>query len=238
MITASAPRLAPPLRRRPAARGARWLALALASLVLVSLVPLTAGTARANFFICKGKGGSPSLLGYCKDGSTYAPVHMGWFLYGAYTERDFYGGFQVAFANWVGGSFRGLIQGSPWSLFNRVGGRFEGHTQLGWVNVNEEYFGVLQIGVIWNHARKHTGMLQVGPVNTAKQASVIQVGLYNDTDDFSGLQVGVINLAQEVRGVQVGAYNQARRLYGVQLGLINRSEETGLPFMLLLNVGW
>lgn len=200
---------------------------------------LAASSAHASFWICTGKGSSPSLLGYCEDGSTYAPVHVGWFLYGAYTEEDFYGGAQIAFANWVGGSFHGLLQGGPWAFFNRVHGRFEGHTQIGWFNWNREYFGVLQIGILWNHGRRHTGLLQVGVLgNTFEQASVVQVGLYNDTDDFSGLQVGVINLADEVRGVQLGAYNQARRLYGVQLGLINRSEETGLPFMLVLNAGW
>ena len=52
------------------------------------------------------------------------------------------------------------------------------------------------------------------------------------------IPAGITNKSNIVRGVQIGIINYATFLYGVQIGLINIAENSVVPYMPVLNIGW
>lgn len=52
------------------------------------------------------------------------------------------------------------------------------------------------------------------------------------------MSIGVVNYAKEVKGLQIGLINRTKHLRGVQIGVLNSSDDGGLPFIPVVNVGW
>jgi hypothetical protein len=116
--------------------------------------------------------------------------------------------------------------------------------QVGIVNILGE--GTIhtpwRIGVVNLGDDTVAALLQAGGVNWMPDGRGfigLEVGLVNRSREFHGpAQIGLVNYSDEVHGAQIGIYNHAGLLRGIQIGLLNRSEDGGLPWLPVMNLGW
>lgn len=138
-------------------------------------------------------------------------------------EGEFFGGAQIGLINGNHGRSEVILALGQLGLFN-YSATIAAPMQLGLINVADRLSGTqLSLGLNWSN--QTLDGLQLGPVNRAVELHGVQVGLLG-------------NVAGAVHGAQIGLINSAVRLRGVQIGLINLSEEGGLPFSVIANVGW
>ena len=64
------------------------------------------------------------------------------------------------------------------------------------------------------------------------------VSILNFTGTLQGMQVGLFNSAEELNGLQIGIVNHAYQTQGVQIGLVNLIDNSTLPFMPFVNMGF
>ncbi|RLB52469.1 MAG: hypothetical protein DRI90_22075 [Deltaproteobacteria bacterium] len=99
-----------------------------------------------------------------------------------------------------------------------------------------------RIGVFNGGDDTVAALLQAGVVNWMPEGRGffgLEVGLLNRSREFHGpAQIGLVNYSEAVHGAQIGVYNHAGVLRGIQIGLLNRSEDGGLPWSPVMNLGW
>jgi len=99
-----------------------------------------------------------------------------------------------------------------------------------------------RIGVFNGGTDTVATLLQAGVVNWMPDGRGyigLEVGLLNRSRQFHGpAQIGLVNYSDEVSGAQIGIYNHAGRLRGLQLGLLNHSEDGGMTWFPVMNLGW
>ena len=64
------------------------------------------------------------------------------------------------------------------------------------------------------------------------------VSVLNFTGTLQGMQVGLFNTAEELNGLQIGIVNHAYQAQGVQIGLVNLIDDSTLPIMPFVNMGF
>ena len=219
-------------------------------------VPQIRGSTSERFFTCHASSEGPSAVGWCYRGSFYGIAHLGSIAY-ARTDRDVWGLAQVGGFTSVGGTFVGVAQVSlsynktntfkglaSVAPYNKID-HFRGLVQGGVYNRNKSFKGVVQClgyalpaGVNWVE-QDFAGLLQAGLYNhVGGRMYGIQGGGVNRAGKVYGLQVAIYNKAEELRGLQIGIVNYAKVLRGLQVGLVNIAKQGGLPYMLILNVGF
>jgi hypothetical protein len=156
------------------------------------------------------------------------------------THTYFAGIFQVGVLNLHQGELFGGAQIGVINLNYRRSEAILALGQLGVANYSTELIAPLQLALLGNVAGRLTGA-QVAPlgINWSGEVLGLQLGAFNRAAAIHGAQLALLaNVAHVVNGVQLGLFNSATSLRGVQIGLVNWSEDGGLPFSVLLNVGW
>ncbi|AKT37677.1 LA_2272 family surface repeat-containing protein [Chondromyces crocatus] len=142
----------------------------------------------------------------------------------SYVGGHLYGFGQLGFIN-AADSFHGVLQAGFANVVTN--GSFDGFGQFGVGNFVDQHFnGFLQTALIFNGAtRAFRGVAQISAL----------VNLV--TRELAGASIGIVNKTEQTTGLQAGLVNLTGKLRGVQLGLVNISDDGGLPFAPVLNVG-
>ena len=128
-----------------------------------------------------------------------------------YGENKDVTGLELGLFNVTTGNFVGVTGIIIPSIFNKVEGTTTG-IQFGLLNETKGEVVAWQAGWINIYESKVTG-LQMGFVNWGGDGVKA---------DFTGLQIGLINTAKNAKGVQIGFINYAETLQGLQIGLWNQ----------------
>ena len=172
----------------------------------------------------------PALLGWCDDGTVYAPAFVG-SLAVATADGAVYAPLQLGgYARSEG--FFGVAQLGGYARSERfigaaqLGGytrseRFFGAAQLGGYVSAERFVGGAQVGVVTRSGKDSLALVRLGVVN----AEGSDVGTDPDQTSVSAsvLQFGGINLQPHTGSalVGVGLVNVQRYFFGVHLALVN-----------------
>lgn len=167
---------------------------------------------------CSETSNGVALLGWCKKGSYYGPLHVGSIVY-ARVDRSFYGAAQVGVFTSVEEDFWGALQIG--AIYNRTKS-FQGIISFGIYNHIERFRGVWHAG-IYNKTNKFQGLFQAFPL-----LYVPVPAAFNEVEtDFQGLlQAAAYNwVKRDLLGIQLGGFNRVgRNAKGLQLGLFNLVE--------------
>ena len=75
--------------------------------------------------------------------------------------------------------------------------------------------------------------------HTADAYTGVTFAPFNYVDgEYKGIQMGFFPKADTLYGIQFGAINRVRVLHGIQAGLVNVAEDSSVPFLPLLRIGF
>ncbi|MFA6816421.1 MAG: hypothetical protein WCS73_09015 [Lentisphaeria bacterium] len=110
-----------------------------------------------------------------------------------------------------------------------------------WNKVNLKMTG-LQIGGFGNTVKGNVIGAQIAsfvnynsPITNTKG---LQISCANFTGVMDGVQIGLYNYSKTFSGVQIGVVNFAENLSGLQIGLLNIIQDSNVPLMIGLNLGF
>jgi len=86
-----------------------------------------------------------------------------------------------------------------------------------------DFVGMQLSGVVSKTDNTLTGC-QISPISLAGTLEGVQVGVFNKAEGLWGLQVGVVNYAYQANGVQIG--------------IVNIIENSELPILPVVNIGF